>query len=118
MSLNRDSANGGFVSMFLYISCSLSSLRFSILHMVAASGLRRVVCDGFVGCCVSSKDRVGWISRSELMGVVENVRFGDLHPPIVKEFSGSKLLLDVFGGCHRCLYAARAPGSLSRSFIV
>jgi hypothetical protein len=53
-----------------------------------------------------------------LMGVVENVRFGDLHPPIVKEFSGSKLLLDVFGGCHRCLYAARAPGSLSRSFIV
>ena len=51
MSLARDSANGGFVSMRFYISCSLSILRFFILYMLVPSGLYRAV---FVGCCMSS----------------------------------------------------------------
>ena len=51
MSLARDSANYGFVSIILYISCSLL---FSILHMMVLSGLCKVVCDGIVGRCMSS----------------------------------------------------------------
>ena len=34
--------------------CRLSSLRFSIVQMSVPSGLCSVLCDGFVGCWVSS----------------------------------------------------------------
>ena len=51
------------------------------------------VYDCIVGYRVSSYLFVGWESRSELMGVVENVRFGDLHPPIMNGFSGGARLL-------------------------
>ena len=44
MSLARDSANGGFVLSCLYMSWSLSSLLFSIVHMDVPSGLCNVVC--------------------------------------------------------------------------
>jgi hypothetical protein len=44
MSFARDSANGGFVLSCLYISWSLSSLLFSIVHMVVQAGLWSVVC--------------------------------------------------------------------------
>jgi hypothetical protein len=37
------------------------------------------------------------------MSVVENVRFGNLHPPIVQAFSGGERLLVLLGGCDRCL---------------
>ena len=49
MSLARDSANGGCVLSCLYMSWSLSSLMFSIVHMVVPSGLCSVVCVCFVG---------------------------------------------------------------------
>jgi hypothetical protein len=48
MSLARDSANCGFILSCLYMSWSLSSLLFSIVHMVMPSGLCNVVCV----CCV------------------------------------------------------------------
>ncbi len=83
MSLARDSANGGLVLSCLYMSWSLSSLLFSIVHMVVPSGLWNVVCVYCVGCCVSSYRWVGCVSRSVLMGVVEKMRFGDLHPSTV-----------------------------------
>ena len=54
MSFVRDSLNDGFVGMLMYMSCSLSDLLFSIVHMVFPSGLCNEVCVGFVGCCVSS----------------------------------------------------------------
>ena len=38
------------------------------------------VCVFCVGCCFSSYRLVGCASRSGLMGVVEKVRLGDLHP--------------------------------------
>ena len=44
MGLARDSANGGFVLSCLYMSWSVSSLLFSIVHMVVPSGLCNVVC--------------------------------------------------------------------------
>ena len=49
ISLARDSANGGFVLLCLYMSWSLSSLLFSILHKVMPSGLCSVVCVFCVG---------------------------------------------------------------------
>ena len=48
MSLARDSVNGGFDLSCLYMSWSLSSLLFSIVHMVVLSGLCNVVCVCFV----------------------------------------------------------------------
>jgi len=44
MSLARDSSNGGFVLSCLYMSWILSSLLFSIEHMVVPSGLCNIVC--------------------------------------------------------------------------
>ena len=41
-----------------------------------------------VGCCASSFWRTGSVSRFGLMGVVEKVRFGDLHPSIVHGLTG------------------------------
>ena len=37
------------------------------------------------------------------MDVVENARFGDLYPPIMKAFSGNDRLLVLLRGCDRCL---------------
>ncbi len=87
MSLARDSGIGGFVLSCLYMSWSLYSLLFSIVHMVVPSGLCNVVCVcvcvvwGVV--CVSSYRLVGCVSRSGLMGVVVKVTLGDLHPSSV-----------------------------------
>jgi hypothetical protein len=58
------SSNGGLLGVLLYVSCSLSSLRFSIVQMRVPSVLCSVVCDGFVGCWVSSYLLVGCIFRS------------------------------------------------------
>jgi hypothetical protein len=58
------------------------------VQMRAPYGLRSVVCDGFVGCWVSSHLLVGWMSRSGLIGVVKNVRLVDLHPSFVMGFTG------------------------------
>ena len=44
MSLARDSANGGFVLSCLYMSWSLSSFVFPIVHIVVPFGLCTVVC--------------------------------------------------------------------------
>jgi hypothetical protein len=38
------------LAVLLYISCSLSSLRFSIVQMRVPSSLCSEVCVGFVGC--------------------------------------------------------------------
>ncbi len=54
MSFARDSSNGGFVGMSLYMPCNLSNLLFCGVQMVVSFGLRNEVCVGFVGCCVSS----------------------------------------------------------------
>ena len=83
-----DSSNGGLLAVLLYMSCSLSSLRFSIVQVRVPSGMCSVVCDGFVGCCVSSCLLVAWMSRSGLIGVVENVRLVDLQPSFVIGFAG------------------------------
>ena len=74
------SSNGGLLDVLLYVSCSLSSLGFSIVQMRVPSGLCSVMCDGFVWCWVSSYLLVGCISSSGLIGVVKNVRLVDLHP--------------------------------------
>ena len=78
-----DSSNGGLLAVLLYMACSLSSLRLSIVQTRVPSSLRSVVCDGLVGCWMSSYLLVGWMSRSGLIGVVENVRLIDLHPSFV-----------------------------------
>jgi hypothetical protein len=44
MSFARDSSNGGFMGMVLYMSCSLSNLLFSIVQMVVPSGLCSEMC--------------------------------------------------------------------------
>ncbi len=88
MRCASDSSNGGFSGVLLYMSCSLSSIRFSIVQMWVPSGLCSVVCDGFVGCWVSLYLLVGWMSRSGLIGVVENVRLVDLYPSVVMRFAG------------------------------
>ena len=56
-----DSSNGELLAALLYISCSLSNLRLSIVQMRVPSGLCSEVCVGFVGCCVSSYRLVGWM---------------------------------------------------------
>ena len=83
MRCASDSSNGGFSGVLSYMSCSLSSLRFSIVLMRVPSGLCSVVCDGLVGCWVSSYLLVRWMSRSGSIGVVENVRLVYLHPSVV-----------------------------------
>ena len=83
MSLAKDFANGGFDISCLYMSWALSSLLFSIVHMVVPSGLYRAACVFCVGCCVSSYRWVGCVSKSGLIGVAEKVRLGDLHPSAV-----------------------------------
>ena len=75
-------------------------------------------CDGFVGCWVSSYLLVGWMSRSGLIGVVENVRLVDLHPSVVMGFTRGVLLLILLDSCVLCLYAYSAIGPLSLSMIV
>jgi hypothetical protein len=81
------------------MSCSFSGLRFSIVQMRVPSGLCSVVCDGFVWCWVSSYLLVGWMSKSGLIGVAENVRLVDLHPSFVMGFSERVLLLTRRGSC-------------------
>jgi hypothetical protein len=71
MRCASDSSKGGLLGELLYMSYSLSSLRLSIVQMRVPSGLCSVVCDGIVGCWVSSYLLVGWMSRSGLIGVVE-----------------------------------------------
>jgi len=83
-----DSSNGGLLAVLLYISCSLSSLRFSIVQMRVPSGLCSEVCDGFVGCWVISYLLVGWMSRSGSIGVVESIRLADLHLSFVIGLTG------------------------------
>ena len=100
------------------MSWSLSSLRFSIVHMVVPSGLWSVVCVGLVGCWDNTYAFVGCVSRSGLIGVVENVRLVERHPSAV-----SGLIVGVFlfvrrGGLVRCLYASMADGPFSLSMIV
>ena len=73
--------------MLLYMSHSLSSLLFSIVPMRVPTRMCSVVCDEFVGCWVSSYLLVGWMSRSGLIGVVEDVRLIDLHPFFVMVFT-------------------------------
>ena len=51
MSLARDSVSDGFVLSCLYISWSLYSLLFSIVHMVVPSGLCNVVCVCMCALC-------------------------------------------------------------------
>jgi hypothetical protein len=118
MSLARDSANGGLVLSCLYISCSLSSRLLSIVHIVVPSGLCSVVCVCSVGCCDSSYRWVGCVSRSGLMGVVEKVRLGDLHPSSVRWLDGGVRLFVLLCVCVLCLYCARAFGPFSLSKMV
>ena len=118
MRLAMDSANGGFVLSCLYMSWSLSSLLFSIVHMIAPSGLCSVVCVFSVGCCVSSYRCVGYVYRSGFIGVVDKVRLGDLHPSTVFGLAGGVHLFVLLRVCVICLYCARACGPLSHSVMV
>ena len=115
MSLARDSVNGGFILSRLYMSCSLSSLLFSIVCMVVPSGLCSVVYVFTVGCCVSSYRWVECVSRSGLIWVVEKVRLGDLHPSAVFGMVGGVHLFFLLRVCVICSYCAKACGSLSHS---
>ena len=92
MSCASDFSNGGLLPALWYISCSLSSLRLSIVQMNVPSGLCSEVCVGFAGRCVSSYRLAGWMSRSWLIGVVENVRLTDLHPSDFAGFIGGSSL--------------------------
>ena len=58
------------------------------------------------------------MSRSGLMGVVKKVRFGDLHPSIVRWLSGGARLFVLLWVCVLCLYCARAAWPLSHSVMV
>ena len=118
MRCASDSSKGGLLGELLYMSCSLSSLRLSIVQIRAPSGLCSVVCDGFVGYWVSSYLLVGWMSRFGFIGVVENVRLVDLHPSFVMGFTSGVLRLTRRGSCVLCLYASSAAGPFSLSMIV
>jgi hypothetical protein len=104
MSLERDTANAGFVLSCVYMSWSLSSLLFSIVHRVVPFGLCHVVCVCCVGCCVSSFRLVGCASRSGLIGVVEKVRLGDLHPSSVFGLTLGVHPFVLLWVCVLCLY--------------
>ncbi len=103
MRCASDSSKVELLGVLLYMSCSLSSRRFSIVVIKVPSGLCSVLCDEFVGCWVNSYLFVGCMSRSGLIGVVENVRLVDLHPSVVMGFSGGVLLLTRRGSCVFCL---------------
>ncbi len=89
--------------MFLYMSWSFSSRLLSMVHTVVPSGLCRIGCVCFVGCCVSSYPLVGRVSRSGFMDVVENVRLGDLQPSLVRGFSGGVRLFVFLADWDLCL---------------
>jgi len=59
------------------------------------------VCDGFVGCCMRTSTLVDMVSRSWLMGAVENdVVFGKFKSPSENWFSWGDSLLNLFvAGC-------------------
>ena len=118
MSLARESANSGFVLSCLYMSWSLSTLLFSIVHMVVPSGLCSIICVFCVGCLVSSYRWVGCVSRSGSIGVVEKVRLGDRHPSVVFWLAGGVHLFVLLRVCVLYLYCARACGPLSLSVMV
>jgi hypothetical protein len=82
-----DSSNCGLLGVLLYMSCSLSILRFSIVQTRVPAGLCSVIFDGFVGCWASLYLLVGWMSKYGLIGIVENVRLVDLHPSFMMGFS-------------------------------
>jgi hypothetical protein len=58
------------------------------------------------------------MSRSGLIGVVENVRLVDLHPPVVMGLTGGVLRLTRRGSCVLCLYVCSAAGPFLLSMIV
>ena len=118
MSLARDSANGGFVLSCVYMSWSLSSLLFSIVHIYVPSGLCSVMCVFNVECCVSSYRWVGCVSMSGLIGVVEKVRLGDLHLSVVFWSAVGVHLFVLLRVCVLCLCCARACGPLSHFVMV
>ena len=57
-----------------------------------------------VGCRVSSYRLVGFASRSGLMGVVEKMRLGDLHPSSVFGLTLGVRLFVLLWVCVLCLY--------------
>jgi hypothetical protein len=73
------------------------------------------VCVCIVGCCDSSYRWIGCASKYGLMGVVEKVRLGDLHPSVVFWLAGGVHLFVLLLVCVLCLYSARAFGPLSHS---
>jgi len=97
---------------------SLSSLLFSIVHMVLPSITCNVVCVCYVECCVSSYRWVGCVSRFGLMGVVEKVRLRDRHPSVVLGLTWGVRLFVLLWVCVLCLYCAKADGPLSHSVMV
>ena len=58
------------------------------------------------------------MSRSGLMRVVKNVRFGDLRPSVVFGFTWGVRLFVICWVCVLCLYCARDVGPLSHSVMV
>jgi len=100
------------------MSWILSSLLFSIVHMVVPRGLYNTVCVFCVGCCVSSYRWVGYVSRSGLMRVVEKVRFGDLHASVVFGLTWGVRLFVLLWFCVLCLYCDMASRPLSHSMMV
>ena len=58
------------------------------------------------------------MSRSGLMGVVEKVRFGDLHSSVVFGLTWVVRLFVLLWVCVLCLYCARISGPLSHSVMV
>jgi hypothetical protein len=118
MRCASDSSKGGLLVELLYMSCSLSSLRSSIVQMRVPSGLCSVVRDGIVGCWVSSYLLIGWMSRSGLIGVVENIRLVDLYLSFAIRLTCGVLRLTRRGSCVLCLYACSVTGPFSLSMIV
>ena len=100
------------------MSRSLSSLLFSIVHMAVPSGLYNVVCVCFLRCYVSSYRWVECVLRSELMGLVEKVRFGNLHPSVIFGLTWGVRLFVLLLVCVLRLYCARASGPLSHYVMV
>ena len=58
------------------------------------------------------------MSRSGLMGVVEKVRLGDLHPSVVPGLTWDVRLLVLLWVCVLCLYWAKAVRPLSHYVMV
>jgi len=70
------------------------------------------VCVLCVGCCVSSYRWAGCVSRSGLMGVVEKVRFSDLHPSVVFGLTWGVRLFFLLWVCILCVYCDKAVGPM------